>query len=69
MPSRIRAGVSNNGINYVSEKSIALNESMRIKDFCKSQPSDHYMLAPGAINHIGIKKNGSIIEVYYPTLR
>ena len=30
---------------------------MRIKDICRSQPSNHYMLTPSAIHHLGIKIN------------
>ena len=41
---------------------------MRIKDICRSHPSDHYMLTPSAIHHIGIKINGSTIEVYTPSV-
>ena len=67
-PSRIPVGVSNNGMNYVSEKSIPLNELMRIKDIYRSHQSDHYMLTPSAINHHGTKINGSTIEVYTPSV-
>ena len=55
-------------MNYVSEKSITLNELMRIKDICRSHPSDHYMLTPNAIHHLGIKINGSTIEAYIPPM-
>ena len=37
---------------------------MRIKDICRSHSSDHYMLTPSAIHHLGIKINGSTIEAY-----
>ena len=43
-------------MNYVSEKSITLQELMRIKDICISHPSDHYTLTPNAIHHLRIKK-------------
>ena len=49
---------------YVLEKSITLNELMRSKDICRSPSSDHYMLTPSAINHLGIKIK--TIEVYTP---
>ena len=62
----IPVGVSNAGLNYISEKSITLNELMRIKDVCRSHPSDHYMLTPSAIQHLGIKTDGSTIEAYTP---
>ena len=53
MPMPIPGGVSNTGMNYVSEKkSITLEELMRIKDVCRSHPSDHYMLTPSAIHHL-----------------
>ena len=39
---------------------------MRIKDICRSHPSDHYMSTPSAIQNLGIKINGSTIEVYTP---
>ena len=35
---------------------------MRIKDICKNDPSDHYMLTPGTIKQLAIKINGSTIE-------
>ena len=53
-----------NGINYVAEKSITLNELMRIKDICKNHLSDHYMSTLSAINRLEIKINGSTIEAY-----
>ena len=65
-PLRIPVGVSNTGMNYVSEKNITLNELMRIKDICRTHPSDHYMLTPSAIHHLGIKTDGSTIEAYTP---
>ena len=58
--------VSKTGMNYISEKSITLNELMRIKDVCQTHPSDHYMLTPSAIHHLGIKTDGSTIEAYTP---
>ena len=58
--------VSNVGLNYISEKSITLNKLIRIKDVCCSHPSDHYMLTPSAIKHLGIKTDGSTIEAYTP---
>ena len=39
---------------------------MWIKDICRSHPSDHYMSTPSAIQNLGIKINGSTIEVYTP---
>ena len=54
-------GVSNTGMNYVSEKSKTLKEFMRIKDICRTHPSD-----PSAIHNLGIKINGSTIEIYTP---
>ena len=66
MPLPIPVGVSNTEMNYVSEKSITLNELMRIKDICRNHPSDHYMLTPSAIHYLGIKMNGSTNEVYTP---
>ena len=68
LPLTIPVGVSNTGMNYVSEKSITLNELMRIKDICRSHPSHHYMLTPSAIHHLGIKINGSTIEAYTPPM-
>ena len=53
-------------MNYISEKSITLNELMRIKDVCRTHPSDHYMLTPSAIHHLGIKTDGSTIDAYTP---
>ena len=53
-------------MNYVSEKSIALKELTRITDICRSYPSNHYILTPSAIHHLGIKINGSTIEAYTP---
>ena len=53
-------------MNYVSDKSITLNKLMRIKDLCRSYPSDHDILTPSAIHHLGIKINGSTIEVDTP---
>ena len=35
---------------------------MSIKHFCRSHPSNHYILTPSAIHHLGIKINGSTIE-------
>ena len=55
-------------MNYVSEKSITLNELMRIEDICRRHPSDHYMSTPIAINHLRIKTNGSTIKVYTPPI-
>ena len=55
------SGVSNTGMNYVSKKSVTLKDLMRIKDICRSYRSDHYMLTPSAIHHLGIKINGSTI--------
>ena len=62
----IPVGVSDIGMNYVSEKRITLEELMRIKDVCRIHPSDHYMLTPSAILHHGIKINGSTIEINTP---
>ena len=62
----IPVGVSNNGMNYVSENNITLNESMRIKDICRSHPFDHYMSTSSAIYHLGINVNCSTIEAYTP---
>ena len=45
---------------------MSLKELMRIKDIFRSHPSDHFMLTPSAINHLGIKMNTSTIEVYIP---
>ena len=39
---------------------------MRIKDICRIHPSDHYILIPSAINHLGIKVNDSTIGVISP---
>ena len=39
---------------------------MRVKNICRSHLSDHYMLTSSAINHLGMKINGSTIEVYSP---
>ena len=39
---------------------------MRIKDICRSHPSDQYVLTPSSIHHLGMKINGSTIEVYTP---
>ena len=69
MPLPIPVGVSNNGMNYVSENNITLNESMRIKDICRSHPSDHYVLTPSALHHLGIKIKGSAIEVCTPPVQ
>ena len=66
IPLPIPIGASNRGMNYVSEKSITLKELMRIKDICRSHPSDHYMWTPSAIHHLGIKINGSTIKAYTP---
>ena len=51
---------------YVSEKSITLKELMRMKDIRRNHPSDHFMLTPRAIHHLGIKINGSTIVAYTP---
>ena len=66
IPLPIPVGVSNTGMNYVLENSITLKELMRIKDIYRNYPSDNYMLTPSAIHHLGIKINGSTIEVYTP---
>ena len=66
MPLPIPVGLRNTGMNYVSEKSITFKELMKIKDICRNHPSDHYMLTPSAIHHLGMKINGSTIEVYTP---
>ena len=66
IPLPIPVGVSNTGMNHVSEMSITLEELMRIKDICRSHLSDHYMLTPSAIYHLGIKMNCSTIEAYTP---
>ena len=55
IPLPIPAGVSNTGMNYVSEKSTTLKELMRIKDICRSHLSDHYMITARAIHYFGIK--------------
>ena len=39
---------------------------MRIEDICRNHPSDHHLLTLSAIHHLGIKINGSTIEVYTP---
>ena len=41
---------------------------MRIKDICRSYPSNHYMLTPSgaAIHYLGIEINGSTIEACTP---
>ena len=64
MENKVR--VSNTGMNYVSEKSVTLKDLMGIKDICRSHPSDHYILTPSTIHHLGIKINGSTIEAYTP---
>ena len=53
-------------MNHVSGKSITLKELMWIKDTSRIHPSDHYMLTPNVIHHLGIKINGSTIEAYTP---
>ena len=68
IPLPIPVGASNTRMNYVSEKSLALKELMRIKNICRSHLSDHYILSPSAIHHLGIKINGSTIEAYNPTV-
>ena len=56
-------------MNYVLEKSISLKELMRIKEIFRSHPSDHYMVAPSAFHHPGIKINDSTIEANTPPVR
>ena len=41
---------------------------MRKKDICRSHPSNHCILTPSAIHHLGIKINGSTIEAYDPVV-
>ena len=53
-------------MNFVSEKSISLNELMRINDFCRKNLSDRYMLTPSSINYLAIKINGLTIKEYNP---
>ena len=55
-------------MNYILEKSISLTALMKIKDFSRSHPFDHYMLIPSAIHNLGIKINGSTIEAYTPPI-
>ena len=64
MPLPILVRIGNTGMNFISEKSISLKALMRITDFSRSHPSDHYVLTPSAIHHLGIKINGSTIEAY-----
>ena len=53
-------------MNYVSEKSITLKELIRIKDIYRKHLSDDYISIPSVIHHLGMKINGSTIEVYTP---
>ena len=46
-------------MSFVSETNIALNALMRIKDFCRNYPSDHYGSTQSKIN-------GSTIEPFTP---
>ena len=66
MPFHFPVGISNTGMNCVSDNSITLKELMRMKDISRSHPSDHDMLTPSALHHLGMKINGSTIEVYTP---
>ena len=66
MPLSIPVEISYTGINYILEKRMTLKKLMRIKDICRSHPSDHYMLTLSAIHHLGIKINGSTIEANTP---
>ena len=50
--------ISPNGLNYIHKKDITLKELMRIKDVCRNHPSDHFMLTPRTIKHLGINING-----------
>ena len=53
-------------MNNVSEKSITLKKKMRIKDICRSHPSNHHILTPSASHHLGMKTNASTNEAYTP---
>ena len=41
--------VSPNGLDYIHENNITLNQLMRIKDVYKNHPSDDYLLTSGTI--------------------
>ena len=53
--------VSPNVLDYIHKKKHC---SQGIKDLCKNQPSDHYMLTSGTIKQLGVNINGSTIEAY-----